>query len=85
VPIEQDLIGEESLTTLSPGFSPYPTDESGRRVTGLSISDDDALILPTDALGREIHPVMFFNRTRLPTDDDHHPYDPVFIFQRKSL
>lgn len=51
-----------------PNASPLPTDDYGNTIT-VSITDKSPIkIIPTDELGREIQPIVYFNNTPLPTD-----------------
>lgn len=56
--------------------SPLPTDEYGNVVTA-DLEQFTPHVLPTDLLGREIRPVVFFNGSQLRTDSELNFYDPL--------
>jgi hypothetical protein len=56
--------------------SPLPTDEYGNVVTA-DLEQFTPRVLPTDSLGREIRPVVYFNGSQLRTDADMNYYDPL--------
>lgn len=50
--------------------SPLPTDEYGHLIIADLEDHVPPRVLPTDAIGREIRPVVFFNGTQLRMDED---------------
>jgi hypothetical protein len=56
--------------------SPLPTDEYGHVVTA-DLEQFTPHVLPTDSLGREIRPVVFFNGSQLRTDSELNYYDQL--------
>jgi hypothetical protein len=59
------------------GTSPLPTDEYGQIVTADLEEQLAGHVLPTDSLGREIRPVVFFNGSELAMRRDGDYYDQM--------
>uniref|UniRef100_A0A1I8AYI8 Protein-tyrosine-phosphatase n=1 Tax=Meloidogyne hapla TaxID=6305 RepID=A0A1I8AYI8_MELHA len=57
--------------------SPLPTDEYGNFIIADLEDHIPPHILPTDAVGREIRPVVFFNGTKLHMNEDGNYLDPM--------
>uniref|UniRef100_A0A915MVF1 Uncharacterized protein n=1 Tax=Meloidogyne javanica TaxID=6303 RepID=A0A915MVF1_MELJA len=83
---EQALEGKVPLisqvTPLKPlievtASSPLPTDEYGNLIIADLEDHIPPHILPTDAVGREIRPVVYFNGTKLRMNEDGNYLDPL--------
>ena len=57
--------------------SPLPTDEYGHLIIADLEDHLPPFILPTDAVGREIRPVVFFNGSQLRMNEDGNYLDPL--------
>lgn len=57
--------------------SPLPTDEYGNLIIADLEDHIPPHILPTDAVGREIRPVVYFNGTKLRMNEDGNYLDPL--------